>query len=107
MVGFMERFFPGRPGSFDSSLLDHSVAQLPARGNLLTYVDTQHDRCRGKITMHSGTRWSWLLAMVLLLVILSGPSAEARMNVVFILVDDWGYADAGIQGSDFFENAQY
>ena len=25
------------------------------------------------------------------------------MNVVFILVDDWGWADAGVQGSDFFE----
>ena len=27
----------------------------------------------------------------------------AKMNVVFILVDDWGCADAGVQGSDFFE----
>ena len=25
------------------------------------------------------------------------------MNVVFILVDDWGWADAGVQGSDYFE----
>lgn len=25
------------------------------------------------------------------------------LNVVFILVDDWGVADAGVQGSDFFE----
>ncbi len=25
------------------------------------------------------------------------------MNFVFILVDDWGWADAGVQGSDFFE----
>ena len=25
------------------------------------------------------------------------------MNVVFILVDDWGVVDAGVQGSDFFE----
>ena len=24
-------------------------------------------------------------------------------NVLFILVDDWGWADAGIQGSDFYE----
>ncbi|MFP6573797.1 MAG: sulfatase [Pirellulaceae bacterium] len=53
--------------------------------------------------MHSGTRWSWLLAMVLLVCVPSLSVAEARMNVVFILVDDWGYADAGIQGSDFFE----
>jgi arylsulfatase A len=25
------------------------------------------------------------------------------MNVVFILVDDWGWTDAGVQGSDYFE----
>ena len=29
-------------------------------------------------------------------------SAE-KLNFVFILVDDWGVADAGVQGSDFFE----
>ena len=30
-------------------------------------------------------------------------TGTAKMNVVFILVDDWGWADAGVQGSDFFE----
>jgi len=30
-------------------------------------------------------------------------TSTAKMNVVFILVDDWGCADAGVQGSDFFE----
>ena len=34
---------------------------------------------------------------------LAMPAGAARMNVVFILVDDWGWADAGVQGSDFFE----
>ena len=34
---------------------------------------------------------------------LATPAMAARMNVVFILVDDWGWADAGVQGSDFFE----
>ena len=27
----------------------------------------------------------------------------ASPNVLFILVDDWGWADAGVQGSDFYE----
>ena len=32
------------------------------------------------------------------------PAANGRdLNVVFILVDDWGCADAGVLGSDFFE----
>ena len=31
------------------------------------------------------------------------PAGAAKLNVVFILVDDWGWADAGVQGSDFFE----
>ena len=43
-----------------------------------------------------------LLAVVLLLG-LARPLGAAKMNVVFILVDDWGWADAGVQGSDFFE----
>jgi arylsulfatase A len=30
-------------------------------------------------------------------------AGAAKLNVVFILVDDWGWADAGVQGSDFFE----
>ncbi len=34
---------------------------------------------------------------------MSLPAHAAKMNVVFILVDDWGWADAGVQGSDFFE----
>lgn len=42
---------------------------------------------------------------ILLFAISSGLAAETRkdLNVVFILVDDWGWTDAGIQGSDFFE----
>ena len=27
----------------------------------------------------------------------------SKPNVLFILVDDWGWADAGVQGSDFYE----
>ncbi len=34
---------------------------------------------------------------------LAMPVGAARLNVVFILVDDWGCADAGVQGSGFFE----
>ncbi len=42
--------------------------------------------------------------LVLLIPALTAPLAAARdMNVVFILVDDWGITDAGILGSDFFE----
>ena len=49
-------------------------------------------------------RMSILLTITILVhCFTSPPSANAQMNVVFILVDDWGYADAGIQGSDFFE----
>jgi arylsulfatase A len=49
-------------------------------------------------------RVSILFAITVLLSCLPSLAvAESRMNVVFILVDDWGYADAGIQGSDFFE----
>jgi arylsulfatase A len=41
-------------------------------------------------------------AFVLLLV--TAPLATARdMNVVFILVDDWGITDGNVLGSDFFE----
>lgn len=39
-----------------------------------------------------------------LLLLVTGPLATARdMNVVFILVDDWGITDAGVLGSDFFK----
>ena len=31
------------------------------------------------------------------------PAGAAKLNVVFILMDDWGWADAGVQGSDFLE----
>ncbi|MCH2378302.1 MAG: sulfatase [Pedosphaera sp.] len=34
---------------------------------------------------------------------LFAQAGGTKMNVVFILVDDWGWADAGVQGSDFFE----
>ena len=34
---------------------------------------------------------------------LAKPLGAEKFNVVFILVDDWGWADAGVQGSDFFE----
>ena len=33
----------------------------------------------------------------------AGNVPARDLNVVFILVDDWGWADCGIQGSDFFE----
>ena len=34
---------------------------------------------------------------------LFAQAGGTKMNVVFILVDDWGWADAGVQGSDYFE----
>ena len=34
---------------------------------------------------------------------IAAQAGAAKLNVVFILVDDWGWADAGVQGSDFFE----
>ena len=40
---------------------------------------------------------------ILLSLILFAQAEAAKKNVVFILVDDWGWADAGVQGSDFFE----
>lgn len=44
------------------------------------------------------------LFFAILLFVCSFDSALGRHpNVVFILVDDWGITDAGVQGSDFFE----
>jgi len=40
---------------------------------------------------------------VLLLLVTAPPATARDMNVVFILVDDWGITDAGVLGSDFFE----
>ncbi|SVE01239.1 uncharacterized protein METZ01_LOCUS454093, partial [marine metagenome] len=40
---------------------------------------------------------------IFLALCLLAHTSTAKMNVVFILVDDWGWADAGVQGSDFFE----
>ena len=40
---------------------------------------------------------------ILLSLLLFAQAEAAKKNVVFILVDDWGWADAGVQGSDFFE----
>jgi arylsulfatase A-like enzyme len=44
-----------------------------------------------------------ILLWIFLAVNLAAPVRAAKLNVVFILVDDWGVADAGVQGSDFFE----
>ena len=42
--------------------------------------------------------------LVLLWALCSLAQSQAQqMNVVFILVDDWGWTDAGVQGSDYFE----
>jgi arylsulfatase A-like enzyme len=41
--------------------------------------------------------WIFLAASLVM------PAGAAKLNFVFILVDDWGWADAGVQGSDFFE----
>ena len=41
--------------------------------------------------------WIFLAASLVL------PASAEKLNFVFILVDDWGWADAGVQGSDFFE----
>jgi len=42
--------------------------------------------------------------MIPLFVVLLATSVRAsELNVLFILVDDWGCADAGVLGSDFFE----
>ncbi|MBT5321878.1 MAG: sulfatase [Verrucomicrobiales bacterium] len=40
---------------------------------------------------------------ILLSLLLFAQAEAGKKNVVFILVDDWGWADAGVQGSDFFE----
>jgi len=40
---------------------------------------------------------------ILLPLLLFAQAEAAKKNVVFILVDDWGWADAGVQGSGFFE----
>ena len=32
-----------------------------------------------------------------------GVAAERPMNVVFLLVDDWGWTDGGVFGSDLYE----
>lgn len=43
-------------------------------------------------------------ALLLLFTLCSVAATPAKdMNVVFILVDDWGWTDAGAQGSDYFE----
>mgnify|MGYP002819737926 CR=1 FL=1 len=34
---------------------------------------------------------------------MAAQAGAAKLNVVFILVDDWGWTDAEVQGSDFFE----
>jgi arylsulfatase A-like enzyme len=45
-----------------------------------------------------------LNTLVLLWALCSLAQSQAQqMNVVFILVDDWGWTDAGVQGSDYFE----
>ena len=44
------------------------------------------------------------LPLTLLLICISQQVALASTpNVLFILVDDWGWRDAGVQGSDFYE----
>jgi arylsulfatase A len=45
---------------------------------------------------------SHTIILVLILATLGEVSAR-DLNVIFILVDDWGWADCGVQGSDFFE----
>ena len=47
--------------------------------------------------------WMQFLIWISLALCLFAQAGGTRMNVVFILVDDWGWADAGVQGSDFFE----
>jgi arylsulfatase A len=49
---------------------------------------------------HSRMRFPIWLSLTLCLFAQAGGT---KMNVVFILVDDWGWADAGVQGSDYFE----
>lgn len=45
------------------------------------------------------------VALVILggLLAVSGAAAERPMNVVFLLVDDWGWTDGGVFGSDLYE----
>lgn len=43
------------------------------------------------------------LSSCLILSLCCSPVFARDLNVVFILVDDWGVMDAGVQGSDFFE----
>jgi len=44
-----------------------------------------------------------LLLSLLILAVATPPATARDMNVVFILVDDWGITDAAVLGSDFFE----
>ena len=45
-----------------------------------------------------------VLPLTLVLICISQQVALASTpNVLFILVDDWGWRDAGVQGSDFYE----
>ncbi|MBM81506.1 MAG: sulfatase [Planctomycetaceae bacterium] len=44
-----------------------------------------------------------LLLTVVFTYLLQQAAFASPPNVLFILVDDWGWSDAGIQGSDFYE----
>ncbi len=55
---------------------------------------------RRRTDYHSRMRFPIWISLALCLFVQAG---RTKMNVVFILVDDWGWADAGVQGSDFFE----
>lgn len=48
-------------------------------------------------------RPSLFLFLLTLLAALRLPAAEARMNVLLLLVDDWGWTDGGVFGSDLYE----
>ena len=46
------------------------------------------------------TVWRTLGALVLLVSAACGPTSDQRPNFVVILIDDLGYADVGVYGSE-------
>ncbi len=45
----------------------------------------------------------WMLVLILSPASQTAPAADKPLNFVVLLVDDWGWTDAGCYGSDFYE----
>lgn len=65
-------------------------------------IGLSHQIIRMECVVPSLLRRSVLVTLLISLVVMRA-SAASSMNVVFVVVDDWGWADLGAQGSDFFE----